>query len=227
MGRVCRRRARSGRPLVPRDKDRTQCCRAVGHEAVDPEVQEPVHLVGFVDGPHVDLQSALVGVVHETPIDNRDTRVALRYLEAVDTGRRRSQPEAGQAEPGGVQWSRRGAELWPKKATAPCQASAGKRSDADPVQSLMALDGLSKGAYDPIVFGVDVDTGSGEGLKEFVQSGDVLHTADPCFGYLGGRGFRDETGSIGHSIQRVIVEGQYDAVSSEVDVGLQIAVAKL
>ena len=90
----------------------------------------------------------------------------------------------------------------------------------------MTLDGLSKGTYDPVVFGVDVDTGSGEGLKEFVQSGDVLHTADPCFGYLGSRGFRDETGSIGHSIQGVIMEGQHDAVSSEVDVGLQISVAK-
>jgi hypothetical protein len=47
-----------------------------------------VHLVGFVDGPHVNLQAALVGMAHETPIDNRDARLANRHLEAVDLGRR-------------------------------------------------------------------------------------------------------------------------------------------
>ena len=90
----------------------------------------------------------------------------------------------------------------------------------------MALDGLDEGAYDPIVFGIDVDASFREGVEEFVQSGNVLHAADPCLGYLGGRTFRDDTGPIGHSVQRVIVEGQDDAVSGEVDVGLQIAVAK-
>ena len=54
----------------------------------------------------------------------------------------------------------------------------------------------------------------------------MLDAADPCLGYFGGRAFRDETGPVSYSVQRVIMEGQYAAVSSEVDVGLQVAVAK-
>ena len=90
----------------------------------------------------------------------------------------------------------------------------------------MALDGLDERAYDPIVFGIDIDASFREGVEELVQSGNVLHAADPCLGYLGGRTFRDDTGPIGHSVQRVIVEGEDDAVSGEVDVGFEVAVAK-
>ena len=47
-----------------------------------------MHIIGFVDGPHVDLQAALVGVIHETLVDHRDAGLANRYLEAVDASGR-------------------------------------------------------------------------------------------------------------------------------------------
>src|SRR5579875_2007755 len=48
-------------PLPPPLQDRSEDGRAVGHDAVDAEVEEPLHLGGLVDGPHVHGEARPMG----------------------------------------------------------------------------------------------------------------------------------------------------------------------
>jgi len=51
----------------------TQDRRNVGHDPVDPEVEEMAHLHGIVDGPYVHLQSQAVGMPDKALVYDADT----------------------------------------------------------------------------------------------------------------------------------------------------------
>ena len=59
----------------------------VGHDAVDAEVEETIHLRGIVDRPHVDLEPEAMGGGHEAGRHERDALQAGRNL--------RGHPKAG------------------------------------------------------------------------------------------------------------------------------------
>lgn len=54
-------RSRTAQPLAALHEHLAQQVGPVGHQAVDAEVEQLVHVVGVVDGPHVDVQPERVG----------------------------------------------------------------------------------------------------------------------------------------------------------------------
>ena len=69
------------------DEDVLQHVDAVADETVDAEVEQPMHLGGIVDGPHVDLLAVVVRHVDESPCHDTDLatldRVRRGHLEHV------------------------------------------------------------------------------------------------------------------------------------------------
>ena len=80
-----------------------------------------MHLVGVVDGPHVDLQALAVGVADQPAVDEGDAGLAYRNLEAVGDRAPRGYPQAGQADPAHSQGPGRRAELWAEEGAASCE----------------------------------------------------------------------------------------------------------
>ena len=121
-------RSRSRVPLTPgtrpprRVQHLAQHGGPVGHDAVDPEVEQAVDLVGVVDGPDVHLQAAVVGGGQEPLVDQRAPAQLQRHLGAAGL-------DADQAGgPGGVGGQpQRGHALGvPARCTARAPAAAGR-----------------------------------------------------------------------------------------------------
>src|SRR5262245_30783681 len=58
---------------------------AVGHEAVDPEVEEALHRRAVVDRPDVDGQAEIMGRGDHPAIDERQAAATERDLDAAAT----------------------------------------------------------------------------------------------------------------------------------------------
>ena len=74
---------RSGHPVLSIDQDGPEQARLVGHDPIYSEVQEPVHLVGVINGPDVDLEAPVVCMAHESAVHERDASLPYRNLEAL------------------------------------------------------------------------------------------------------------------------------------------------
>ena len=83
----------SGSPLAPGPEHITQGDQLVGHQAVDPEIQQPVHVSGLVDGPDVHLLASGVGGGHQPRRDHPQPADPVRHL-GVDPPER-----VGRADP--------------------------------------------------------------------------------------------------------------------------------
>ena len=57
----------------------------VGHNSINAEIQQVLHLVGFVDGPHVNLQSSTVCIIDQSLIGQRDRALLERNLGCKGT----------------------------------------------------------------------------------------------------------------------------------------------
>jgi hypothetical protein len=49
---------------------------SIRHEPVDPQVEQTLHLAGFVDGPHVHVDVQAVGALDERLVDHGERSLA-------------------------------------------------------------------------------------------------------------------------------------------------------
>src|SRR3954447_19152645 len=80
-------------PAAARDQDVLQYVRAVGDDAVDPQIEQPIDLGCVVDRPHMNLLAQCVGTLDEAGGDDSDAPVRHRHLE---TDAFRSAPDSQQ-----------------------------------------------------------------------------------------------------------------------------------
>jgi len=71
----------------------------IRHEPVDPQVEQTLHLGGFVDCPDVHVDAAAVGSVDERLVDHGEGPLAHGYLRGL-TGERARTSEAQGDHPG-------------------------------------------------------------------------------------------------------------------------------
>src|SRR5215211_1645640 len=69
------------RPLLAFWQDPGQDVRAVGHNDIDPEIEQAAHLGGIVYRPHLYSHSPGVGSIQKARRDQRDPLVFYRHLE--------------------------------------------------------------------------------------------------------------------------------------------------
>ena len=74
-------------PLASTDQDFLEQIQAVGHDPVHAKIQEPLHLGGFVDGPHMHVTAQAVRAAQEPGRHHLHRPVADRNLENVDAGK--------------------------------------------------------------------------------------------------------------------------------------------
>jgi len=200
--------------------------RAVGHDAVDAEIEESDHLVAVVDGPDVNLHSAVVRLVEEPRVDERDPLGAGGHLRAW-----RGQTSNGHAvgrtpqscdAPRPERCARRGTQ---QRANAG-QPPIAEGSDADPIDRVTALQHIDERGYGAIVFRVDVHPDVGERAEELLEQRDGFTSVHLCvLHHRPGKGI-DAATSVGDAIQHVVMEREQDAVSGHMHVGLDVAVAE-
>ena len=96
----------------------TEYSRTVGHHAVDAEVEQAVHLVGVVDGPHVHVDAEFVGPVDEPTVDDQEWPLADRHLSSV----RRERSAEAERECCDAEWTECGAHVVAEESPDPEQA---------------------------------------------------------------------------------------------------------
>jgi hypothetical protein len=77
-----------------------------------------------------------------------------------------------------------------------------------------------------IVFCIDVDPQVRPCREEVLKEWDRGDAIDPSLGNLGPSELRDQTGSVGHTIKIVVVEGDDDAIGCDMGVGLDVVETK-
>ncbi len=108
----------------------------VGDQTIDAEVEELVHLLGLVDGPHVHVGATTVGVTHQRTRDHREPSPSMRHLKGRDpsSGEPPGRPPRGQRqEQGDLRRAGRRGHLPAAGAPERIQPPLGERADADPV----------------------------------------------------------------------------------------------
>lgn len=80
-------------PGSSRFEYRTKHRWVIGHDPIRAQIQEFMHFVGVVDGPHVHLETRSVGPLHEASIDHRHPFEPVRHLDT-----RALHPTGGQPE---------------------------------------------------------------------------------------------------------------------------------
>lgn len=200
----------------------------VAHQAIDTQVEEAMHFALRVHGPHVNRQPQ--------PMGNRN-RACRHELDAIGAGwdlnaragttREKSlharKAPGGGSKAGDLSSPERRACAGPERGTNPGDAVIGKRSDADPIDRVSALNGRNERLDGRIVLGFDIDANVGHCLEQFIQPEDRLRPADSCRlnGSPGHGG--DHACPIRHTIEAIVVEGDEDAVQGRVDIGLEIS----
>ena len=111
--------------------------RAVGHDAVDAEIEQSLHLRSIVDRPHVHVQSQPMGSLDETTIDHGQRTLFHRHLrsQAPQTANKAvsKQRHLDRAE--------RGAQLGAQLLAQAAQPRVAERADTHPRQRVGAAQG--------------------------------------------------------------------------------------
>jgi hypothetical protein len=76
------------------------------------------------------------------------------------------------------------------------------------------------------MFGIDIDSQIRPSTEEILKKRDRCDAIDPGLGNLGPREVRNQTGSVGHPIEIVVMESDDHAICRDMGVSLDIAVAE-
>jgi regulator of sirC expression with transglutaminase-like and TPR domain len=199
----------------------------IGHQPVDAEIEETVHLVRVVDGPDVDLDAPLMEMGDQPWGDDRDAAYGHRHLGCLH--RRNGQPEAPAAsqQSESATGPRADRQLGPHERPNTVDSAIAERSDHDPIGRIGSQNRVRERLDRRVVFGVEVDAGRRKDLEELVESHDRFGSRDAGLAHLRPGEFGNEARGVGHPIQTVVVEGDRNAVEGHVHVGLDVGEPEL
>ncbi|GMA25905.1 hypothetical protein GCM10025864_36640 [Luteimicrobium album] len=217
---------------APLGEDLTEQVGAVRDDPVDAQVEQPPHLGGVVDRPHVDLPSRPVRGGEGPRVDDVHRTLSHRDLEAVDVaqgaGHPGRRPHAGpQQEPDHLALPGRRRDGTAQAGDGRASSGDRERRDADAVVRVRPLDGLGDGSHPGLTLDVDVDPQVGPGAEQVVEPRHGFGPADPgppddVPGQL-----RDDAARVGGPVERRVVQRDGDAVGRSVGVRLDVPEAEL
>src|SRR4051812_43475914 len=131
-------------PLVALDQDFLQSRGAVGHDPVDTEVEEALHLGPLVDRPDVDGEVTSVGSVDEALVDKDALADVGRHLDTAGCEAARASAVAGHAQTGDAGRAEGCAHPAAAQLSNAAQAPVREGGHADTVEGIAALEDLDQ-----------------------------------------------------------------------------------
>ena len=173
-------------PLAASDEYIAQHIARVGHDAVNPEIQEAGHLRCIINGPHMNVHPRPVGTTHESCRHDRDRALAHGHLGGLDSTRRATSHQCGN-----LSGRTRGAQRRPKPLAQGAKSSPRERTDAYPLEAVRLLQCQCEWFDRIIGLAVNIEASITKGGEKLIKARHLGHTADARGGDLGPRHVRN------------------------------------
>lgn len=200
---------------------------AIRHDAVDPEVEQPVHLGCVVDRPHVNVETEIVGGADESGGDDLDPPDRGRHLRGDDPPDRPSEPEAAGQQTQDAARPGTDGEGVTHQPPHPADPPVAERTDQDAIDRRRAQDDIGHWFRGGITLRIEVHVGVGECLEQILEPHDLLGSRDPGDAHLVPRHLGDLPLPVGDPVQTAVVEGDDHTVAGDVNIGLDVGVAEI
>ena len=198
----------------------------VGHEAVDAEVEQPVHLDRLVDGPDVYRESPSVCSPHESCVDQGEPAGMRRNLDASDDRDAHRHTHRRQSQSRDDPRAARSAQRVTQQLTGATNTSIGERADAHPLDRTGAREQSGQRLDHCVTLRVDVHPLTREGGQQLVEQDHGARAPDSRLADLGERALVDAPVAVGDPIEPLVVERDDMSVAGEVNICLEIAKAE-
>lgn len=205
-------------------QDLAEDARTVGHDPVDTEIEETMHLVGLIDGPDVDVQVEVVRPLDESTVHQGDATGAHRDLHTAAAGMTTAEAETGGPESGDCLRSQRGAQRRTQKLLETVDPAVGERADAHPLGRTEPTEQFGEGFDDSVMLRIDVDPEIRPGGQQLLEQRDRFPSVDEGQAHLAPGEILDHPLPIGDPIEAIVMEGQHLTIGGEMRIGLDIAI---